>query len=547
MAIITANDAVKGPKVVSFNKHAKSINSILVGVTSCFLSSAILAEGEWHVGPSLKVASTYSDNIDLDPNAESDLVLEVSPGISVNREGRRLSVNLDYNLQNLVYQDNSDLDTSNHRLSADLNSEILTDTLFLDFNSSISQQLTSRRASGSSDAISGSGNFSDVFTYSISPYWQQRLGDVADFELRYTYDRVKSDDSVGSGNDDSDSNGVSFDIKNGTATGRINWNISHDSQQVSYDDGDKSDTESTNARIGYQLTQSFNAFISGTDEDNEFSGDRGDDNPEDSTYGAGFTWTPSQDFSLTALYNKRSDPRPDEDETFASGDVFWAPTARTDINFGFGSRFFGDTYNASVNHRTRWTRWNFSYDEGVSDFRSLALQQSFIACPSDATNIAQCRVLAPGEALRPGEVLLGSNQGLVSVINTGITDDTFINETARASVSIVGARNTVTLSLTDTKRTFVSDNDTEEDTSVDLSWTYQFASRTDSRITIGRTESQFDDGQEDDFMRYAWRITRDIGGSSIFYVEAQVNERDSNVLADRYDENRLTVSFEKFF
>jgi len=546
MAIITANDAVKEPKVVSFNKCSRSINSILFGVTSCLLSSAILAEGEWHVEPSLKVASTYSDNIDLEPNGQSDLVLEVSPGISVNRAGRRLSVNLDYSLQNLVYLDDSDLDESNHQLSTDLNTEILTDTLFLDFTSSISQQLTNRRASGSSDGISGSDNFSDVFTYSISPYWQQHLGDVADFELRYTYDMVKSDDSAGSG-DDSDSNGVSFDIQNGSATGRINWNISYDNQQISYDDGGKSDTESTNARIGYQLTQSLNTFVSLTDEDNEFSGDRGDDEPDDSTYGGGFTWTPSQDFSLTALYNKRSDPRPNEDETFASGDVFWAPTARTDINFGFGSRFFGDTYNATVNHRTRWTRWNFSYDEGVSDFRSLALQRSLIACPANAINIAQCRVLAPGEALQPGELLLGSNQGLASVLNVNITDDTFINETAQASVSIVGARNTVTLALTDTKRTFVSDNATEEETSVDLSWTYQFAPRTDSRVTIGRTESQFDDGEEDDFMRYAWRITTEIGGSSIFYVEAQVNERDSNVLADRYDENRLTVSFEKFF
>jgi hypothetical protein len=545
MAIITTNDAVKGLTSASFNKHAKSIVSIFVGVISYFLSVAVSAEGEWQVEPSLKVASTYSDNIDLEPNGRSDLVLEVSPGISVNRSGRRLSVNLDYKLQNLVYQDNSGRDKNNHRLSSDINSEILTDTLFLDFNSSISQQLTSRRASGSSDVISGAGNFSDVSTYSVSPYWQQRLDDIANFELRYTYDMVKSDSSVSRG--DSDSNGVSFDIENGFATGRINWNISYDNQQISYDDGGKSDTELTHARIGYQLTRSLNALISGIDENNEFSGGRGNNNPEDSFYGAGFTWTPSQDFSLTALYNKRSDPRPDEDETFVSGDVFWTPTARTDINFGFGSRFFGDTFNASVNHRTRWTRWNLSYDEGVSNFRSLALQQSLIACPANATNLAQCRILAPGEALQPGELLLGSNQGLASVINVNITDDTFINETARASVSIVGARNTVTLALTDIKRTFVSDNVTEEDTVVDLSWTYQFASRTDSRITIRRTEKQFDDGEEDDFMGYAWRITTEIGGSSIFYVEAQINERDSDVLADRYDENRLTVSFKKFF
>jgi len=489
------------------------------------------------------VASIYSDNIDLEASGKSDLVMEVSPSISVSREARRLSVNLDYRLQNLVYQDNSDLNTSNHQLSAGLNSEVLLDTLFVDFNSSFSQQLTDRRASGSSDGISGSGNLSDVFSYSISPYWQQHLGDIADFELRYTYDMVSSDSSGG----DSDSNGISFDIENGPATGRINWNVDYDTQQIRYDDGGKSDTESADARVGYQLTRRLNTFVSGSYENNDFSGSRGSSQPDDSTAGAGFTWTPSQDFSLTTLYNKRLDPRPDEDETFVSGDVFWAPTARTDINIGYDNSFFGETYSGNISHRTRWTRWNFSYDEGTSDFRSLVLQQNFIACPAGATTIAQCRTLAPGEALLPGELLLGTNQGLLTTINTNITNDTFISKTGRASVSIVGARNTVTFAITDTQREFVADNNTEKDLSVDISWLYKFAPRTDSLITLGQTQEEFDDGQEDEFMRYAWRVTRQVGSSSVFYVEAQISERDSVVSTRRYEENRLTVSFEKFF
>ena len=105
MAIITVNNAVKRPVRMTFKKHAQSMISTLVGVTSCCLCAAVLAEGKWQVEPSLKVASIYSDNIGLEPNGESDLVLEVSPGISVNRAGRRLSVNLDYSLQNFVYME----------------------------------------------------------------------------------------------------------------------------------------------------------------------------------------------------------------------------------------------------------------------------------------------------------------------------------------------------------------------------------------------------------------------------------------------------------
>ncbi|EGG99928.1 hypothetical protein imdm_417 [gamma proteobacterium IMCC2047] len=508
------------------------------------LSSSLLAK-DWKVEPTVKVATIYSDNIELEANAESDLVLEVSPGVSVSREGRRLTVNLDYNLQNLTYADNGDLDSSNHRLSASANSELLAETLFLDLQSSISQQLTDRRASASSDGIAGSGNLSDVTSYSISPYWQQRLGDVADFELRYTFDRVTSDDSVGSG-DDSDSNGVSFDMQNGPATGRINWTISHQSEQIRYDDGGKSDTELTSARLGYQLTRTLNAFVSRTEEDNEFSGNRGNVEPDDSTSGVGVTWTPSQDFSFTIAHNKRLDPRPNEDENFLSGDLFWAPTARTDISLGYGSRFFGKTYNGSINHKTRWTRWNLSYNEGVSDFRSLFIDEVAV-CPVTAVSASECRVLLPGEVAQPGEVPFSALSGGPSIFRGSISDDTFINETARASVSIVGAQNTITFSLTDTKRTFVADNNTEEDSSVDVSWTHQLAARTNSRLTIGHTKEQFDNSEEDDFMRYAWRITRQIADSSVFYVEFQANDRDSDVASREYDENRLTVSFQKFF
>jgi len=543
MAITTANKPMMGRKSEVFKVRAMVRSTTLAIFILGMPASSAFAAGDWKVEPSVKVASIYSDNIDLEASGKSDLVMEVSPSISVSREARRLSVNLDYRLQNLVYQDNSDLNTSNHQLSAGLNSEVLLDTLFVDFNSSFSQQLTDRRASGSSDGISGSGNLSDVFSYSISPYWQQHLGDIADFELRYTYDMVSSDSSGG----DSDSNGISFDIENGPATGRINWNVDYDTQQIRYDDGGKSDTESADARVGYQLTRRLNTFVSGSYENNDFSGSRGSSQPDDSTAGAGFTWTPSQDFSLTTLYNKRLDPRPDEDETFVSGDVFWAPTARTDINIGYDNSFFGETYSGNISHRTRWTRWNFSYDEGTSDFRSLVLQQNFIACPAGATTIAQCRTLAPGEALLPGELLLGTNQGLLTTINTNITNDTFISKTGRASVSIVGARNTVTFAITDTQREFVADNNTEKDLSVDISWLYKFAPRTDSLITLGQTQEEFDDGQEDEFMRYAWRVTRQVGSSSVFYVEAQISERDSVVSTRRYEENRLTVSFEKFF
>lgn len=536
MATTTANKNIKN---VCAHMPGKPLAAMAIAAGAFAVSPCILAS-DWDVTPSIKVATTYSDNIDRNVSADSDVALEITPSINVVRDSRRLQMSLDYSLQNLFYFDESDRNATNHRLFSDLTGEVVDETLFIDLSASIRQQLVDRKSDASGDTISGGSNVSDVYTYSISPYWREQLGNILEWDLRLTHDSVNTEES----GSDSDGNGVSLSVVNGTATGRFSWDVDYDNKQVDYDDGDKSDTETASARINYRLTRSLSAVLSGTYEDFEFVGDRGNTSPEDSTVGGGFTWAPSDDFSTTILYNDRVDPRPGEDSSFVSADIYWAPTARTDINLNYGNRFFGETYNGSLTHTSRWTRWNLSYSEGVSDFRSLSLAEQYgvAICPGGASLAAQCREFLPGDSLQPGEEFR-----LISQLNTDITEDTFINKTAFASVSLVGARNTITLSARNARRTFVADNESEKDTVIDLAWDHQIAPRTDSTVAITDSSLEFDDGQEDDIMRYRWRVTQQIGGSSIFYVEAQYYDRESNVASRNYDETRFTVSFEKFF
>lgn len=535
MATTTANKNIKN---VCAHMSGKPLAAMAIAAGAFAVSPCILAS-DWDVTPSIKVATTYSDNIDRNVSADSDVALEITPSINVVRDSRRLQMSLDYSLQNLFYFDESDRNATNHRLFSDLTGEVVDETLFIDLSASIRQQLVDRKSDASGDTISGGSNVSDVYTYSISPYWQEQLGNILEWDLRLTHDSVNTEDS---GND-SEGNGVSLSVVNGTATGRFSWDVNYDNREVDYDDGDKSDTETANARINYRLTRSLSAVLSGTYEDFEFVGDRGNTSPEDSTVGGGFTWAPSDDFSTTILYNDRLDPQPGEDNSFVSADIYWAPTARTDINLSYGNRFFGETYNGSLTHTSRWTRWNLSYSEGVSDFRSLELELNPYACPFGAEVLAECRVLLPGEVPQPGEYVPTDRAQL----NTSISEDTFINKRAIVSVALVGARNTITLTGTNARRTFVADNESEKDTVIDLAWDHQIAPRTDSTVAITDSSLEFDDGQEDDIMRYRWRVTQQIGGSSIFYVEAQYYDRESNVASRNYDETRFTVSFEKFF
>ncbi len=96
-----------------------------VALGCLMVSVSVVEAGKWDITPRLSVAEVYSDNINLDDdNKESDLVTVVTPGLSVHGQGGRLVVDLDYELENTVFLDNSDANGSFHKLSADATAEV---------------------------------------------------------------------------------------------------------------------------------------------------------------------------------------------------------------------------------------------------------------------------------------------------------------------------------------------------------------------------------------------------------------------------------------
>ena len=122
----------------------------------------------WRITPRLSVGATYSDNIRLAPadEAEGDWVWQVDPGISVRKEGGRLSLRLDYTAQGLMYAQNGDANTINNNLQAFGTAELYQGHLFLDASGLISQvPVTSsgRVDAGGLGSTSGSGFAQSMF------------------------------------------------------------------------------------------------------------------------------------------------------------------------------------------------------------------------------------------------------------------------------------------------------------------------------------------------------------------------------------------------
>lgn len=146
--------------------------------------------GDWTITPRVGAIESFSDNVNGLPRgqAQSDFYTTVTPGISVRGTGARLKLALDYSAQKLFYHRYSNLDRLNHNLNATGTMTVLPEHLFVDAQSSISQQTIN--SAGTVSAVPGAGNRNNtttVKTFSISPYWRSHFGSFADAELRYGF------------------------------------------------------------------------------------------------------------------------------------------------------------------------------------------------------------------------------------------------------------------------------------------------------------------------------------------------------------------------
>lgn len=517
----------------------------------CGVYSANLYAVNWEITPEVSLREVYSDNIFLDGNnEESDLITDISPGLTVVGDGNRLDLQFDYRIQNLIYLDNSERNRTNHKLNSRFKSELLDDWLFFDATGRVSQQLVDIKEGLSSDRISGSQNAEDVYAYSLTPYITPRIGDLLEAEIRYTFDYVdRSNDNRNTNGSQSfnDSEGDTFKayIRNGQDFGRFSWDINFDSRDVEYGDGDKTDTERLRANISYRLGRKWSLNLSGTDEENEFIGNRGNRTPDDSFYGGGFTWHPSRNFSLTAGYNERKDPRPNEDENFGNASLFWSPTPRTQLSADYGNRFFGETYNFNFSHKMRRSSWQIAYNESISDFRQQFLEPQLVGaliCPIGFSDFQQCRIFDSNNPQELNEQVVGFVAQLPS-----ISENTYINKRLNASWSIRGGRNVITLGVNRQDREFLGDGLDQRDLDVTLSWSYQVAPKTSSLLSIRHGENEFEDGDDHTNININWSLRTRVSAKSDLSLEFYYSDRDADVTTRDYSENRVTLSFRHLF
>lgn len=373
---------------------------------------------DWKFEAGVSAKETYTDNVTVSStNRQSDFITEVKPYVAASKKGARLQADIRYSMRNLFYADQSSRNRTNHQLAAGAKAELYENELFLDAKASISQQITSLLGPIGADTTSATGNLTDVYSLSVSPYWQHRFGSTANLLARYTHSEVTTG---GSGLSSSSTDGVNATLSSGTAFKDIFWNLAFSDQQTDYTGRSDVSFSSLSGTLGYAISPKLR--INGTmgyDKNEYLNGTSS--KLEGNFWSAGFTW---------------------------------APTNRTSVTAATGERFFGKTYSLALDHRARRTTWHAAYAQSVTTTSS---QFSLPLGVSTADYLdSQLLDLYPDPAERAFMVaLITAVYGLPPVLTDQLnilTNAVYLNKRFDASAAYKTAKTVTTFSLFNTTK-----------------------------------------------------------------------------------------------
>ncbi|MGX2039739.1 TIGR03016 family PEP-CTERM system-associated outer membrane protein [Methylocaldum sp. MU1018] len=298
---------------------------------------------DWRVEPFLTAREIYSDNINLggqrvggsERRADDAFVTEISPGISIRREGRS-QFRLNYRMQNLFYAGTDANPRINNQMQMNSNTELWDDAIFLNSTSTMGQYNGSTAGRFALDNISRTGNTSDYRTFRMSPYWLPHFGGYAEGIVRVTYG------NIGGANIDSNILEERVDLRSGNWFDTVAWRANFYNYENQRDNGNGTSLgngdinyQNYNGEVRYRLTQEISAFIQGGNFSNDFSGQSRVSRARNGSYWtAGMAWSPSSKFTIQGGAGLNN----------YFGALSWEPTKRTAIRVIYRNSDVGGVY-----------------------------------------------------------------------------------------------------------------------------------------------------------------------------------------------------------
>lgn len=492
------------------------------------------------ITPSVSTQEIYSDNINLSqPGTEKGaFVTEVSPGVSIIGRSARSTLNLNYRMQNLYNSGgNNGIKTAN-QLQYNSHNTFIQNRLFLDSNSSISQQ-NINNSQIANDNISGTGNSTNVSTFGISPYWTPHFGNYANGSLRLNFDTVTTGASSNN-NSSSSLNTISdtvslaeiIQLNSGSEFQRFKWNLSHNNTDNYRIGSDDVKFQNTDAIVRTYLNKYFNVFARGGYSNNSFQSIT-DTNKNGFFYTLGGQWKPSQYYGIEAGAGNNS---------YVTVDISpmqrlnWITTFRNN-SIGLNS---GKTWQTALNYRTRQSTWALTHDNDTTTVQQILLQQRIFTVQDSSGN----------DIIDPV-----TSQAVQRAINLPtLNDEVIVRKKWNFSVSFNTGKSTIGADAYNEDRVFQTSGDNQIVRGVGATWNWRFASKTSAYIRPlwQQTDrsANVKDERYDILIGVNRSITSRINGKLEFRHVNQSSDNNAitssfqplNSNVNNYQENRATAS-----
>jgi len=461
---------------------------------------ALADDGRWDFTPAVAVSQIYTDNVELSPRGQEDheWVTELDVGFTADREGSQARASLFYNLQGLAYWRESDRNDVFHQFAGDGRVDVVPGLFHVEGFAGYDQRAISRDGV-SGDNINITGNRTDVFRLRVSPVLTQRWGDTASGELRYTHGRVEyREDDVS--DDSSYSNRVLARLDSGPAFSRVGWELRYDWNDTQFDDGSSVTLEQVEALGRWFVSPRVSVFAGVGNEDNDFTQDPSRAEPDDTFWRVG------------ATYN---------------------PDARTFMEAFVGERFFGTTYGGTLRHRLRTGQVFAIYDESLTTVNDFDIIRVVLPVFDETTG-------------RP--VIVDGEPVFVDLEFPDLQTGVYLRKRFEAGLTGELHRTDWALRAFDERREFELTDRDERVQGVVGNVGWRATPRIRAFANLSLEESSFaGEDRDDTLIRLGLGVARELTPRSTGSIEYRYQDRDSDVDARDYRENRVTATWRMVF
>lgn len=516
-----------GCRLPSHGTWPRALFGIFLGLTAAGAlhaqedPAAAPGKPSWLITPSVAVGATMTDNVRPGQGEKKgDLITNLTPAIRVDGKGGRVSGNLNFSWQQNIYANESAFNNNQKSLAATGKAELIEQWLFLDASANIAQRPTSVFGTQSVGNELVNTNRGQTTSYQWSPYVQGRFVGSADYELRYRNTHTTADSGVFSAASGVDAQAWSGRLSGATPLTLLGWSALAENQIVQFGSNRDTKTSRLLGTLDFRIDPQVKLFLSAGRE--------------------------SDNFSSLDLQNR----------TTSGYGVDWAPTERTLLSLKKDRRSFGDGHNFDFSHRTALSAWKFT------DSRSVVIpaQQMTVApVPPEYLLLLQLASTIPDPVLRAQFL---QSVGVPANLNFGniMSTQPFIQRQQLASVALIGANNTVTMSAQRSQSerigTGLSSLDNFANTAnirqagLSASWALRLTPHNSLTLNALSSRSRGDLSSQDSRLRsLSLMLTSKVGARTTAAVGLRQNsfENAGTGFGSSYDEHAITGSLSATF